>query len=213
MSSQPILLFGGSFDPIHLGHTEVAADAAAQLHAERVIFIPAKQSPLKSNGPSAGDQDRMTMIQYAIENNPAFEVSDYELNRPAPSYSLHTVRHFRQKYGPKRSLHWLIGADAVTDLMHWYGVLELMDLCYISTMVRAGCAKPDFSVFTDQMGEQRVAQLDRHVLPTPLVSVSSTEVRHRLATHESVETLLAPKVYAYIENKGLYGDLNGTGAE
>ena len=204
MSLPTIVLFGGSFDPIHLGHTEVAKVAAEQLHAERVIFLPAKRSPLKSNLPSAGDEDRITMIRRAIENHPLFDVSDYELHRPAPSYTLHAVRHFRQVFGPERSLYWLIGADAAKDLLHWYGVRELMSLCHISTMVRAGCSMPDFTGFADVMGEQHVAELNAHILQTPLIPISSSEVRRRLSTGESLETLLDPKVSDYIKNRGLY---------
>jgi nicotinate-nucleotide adenylyltransferase len=93
MLTRRIALFGGTFDPIHLGHTTVADAAARQIGAERVIFIPAKISPLKGFFPFASDTDRLKMIELAIAGHELFAASDCELKRPAPSYTLDTVRN------------------------------------------------------------------------------------------------------------------------
>jgi nicotinate-nucleotide adenylyltransferase len=204
MSERTIALFGGTFDPIHLGHTGVAEAAAAQTHAEKVIFIPAKCSPLKGFLPHAADSDRMAMILLAIAGHDDLAVSDCELKRPAPSYTLDTVRQFKQEYGPGTSVRWLLGADSVQDLVHWYKIRELIDECDVTTMQRAGYSPPDFDRFEPLWGPERVAKLKRNVIETPLIDVSSTEVRRHLAAGEDVRGLLHPDVIDYIRRHGLY---------
>ncbi len=203
MKQQTIVLFGGSFDPIHKGHTTVASCAIDQLQADQVFFVPAKRSPLKRHMPHASDEQRLTMIQLAIQDYEGYQVCDYEVNRPAPSYTLHTARHFAEAY-THSTLYWLIGADAVRDLPHWYGIKELIDLCTLSTMHRAGCAKPDFASLGSALGPQRVAHLSKHIITTPLLPISSTDIRKHLQNSESTEHLLDPKVEAYIKMHHLY---------
>ena len=206
MGKQIIVLFGGSFDPIHLGHTTVAKCAIDQLHADQVFFVPAKRSPLKKHMPQANDQQRLAMIQLAIQDYEGYQVCDYEVNRPAPSFTLHTVRHFRERYG-QGTLYWLIGADAISELPHWYGIRELIDLCTIATMYRAGCAKPDFSSLTLELGTHRVAALSDHIITTPLIPISSTDIRKRLQDNQSTQDLLHPGVEAYIKAHHLYEEI------
>lgn len=209
MKQQTIVLFGGSFDPIHKGHTTVASCAIDQLHADQVFFVPAKRSPLKQHMPHASDQQRLTMIQLAIQDYEGTQVCDYEVNRPAPSYTLHTVKHFKETCATHSTLYWLIGADAVRDLPHWYGIRELIDLCTLSTMHRAGCAEPDFSQLGLALGAQRVARLSEHIITTPLLPISSTDIRKRLQHNESTEDLLDSKVQAYIKTNRLYEGARG----
>lgn len=144
------------------------------------------------------------MIDLAIQDYEGYQVCDYEVNRPAPSYTLHTVRHFKQTYGRNCILYWLIGADAVCDLQYWYGIKELIDLCTLSTMSRAGCAKPDFSSLERDFGPQRVARLSENIITTPLLPISSTDIRKRLQNKESTDEMLDPKVERYIKTHRLY---------
>ncbi|MEN6577249.1 MAG: nicotinate (nicotinamide) nucleotide adenylyltransferase [Phycisphaerales bacterium] len=204
MIRRTIALFGGSFDPIHLGHTGVAKVAAEQIQAEGTIFIPAKCSPLKSFWPHARDEDRLRMVTLATAGDDSFAVSDCELERVTPSFTLDTVRLFRREYGEDTAIHWLLGADSVKDLVHWYGIEELIDECNLTTMQRAGYAPPDFDRFLPQWGAQRVAKLKRDVVRTPRIDVSSTEVRRRLAAGQDVSGMLHPDVIAYIREHSLY---------
>ncbi len=197
-------MFGGTFDPIHLGHTRVANEAAENISIEKVIFVPAKRSPLKSVCPRAGDSDRMAMIALAIAGQKKFEVSDYELNKSAPSYTLETVRRFKTDYGGNALIYWLIGADSVEDLPYWYRIVDLIDECSISTMYRAGCAPPDFSRFESLWGSERVAKLQGNVIETSLIDVSSTELRNRIAAGLDVANMLHPAVAEYIQKHELY---------
>ena len=138
MAKRRIALFGGSFDPVHLGHTRVARAAAEQIEAETVVFIPAKCSPLKRFLPHASDADRLRMIELAIQEDAVFSVSDCELQRAAPSYTLETVKQFQADYGPETSIHWLLGADSVNDLTYWHAIDELIDICSLTVMIRGG---------------------------------------------------------------------------
>jgi nicotinate-nucleotide adenylyltransferase len=205
MKKNTIALFGGSFDPIHVGHTTVAVHAAERLNAQKTIFIPARRSPLKHARPRATDEDRLAMIECATANNGSFSVSDYELKRPAPSYTLHTVNHFREISPANTSIYWLMGADSVKDLPYWYGISELIRVCDLAVMYRAGFDPPDFSAFAPLWGEDQSALLQQNVVKTPLVDASSTEIRARLAQGNSVHGLLEPAVLAYIQEKRLYG--------
>lgn len=197
-------LFGGTFDPVHIGHTVVAIDAMKQIGAEKVVFIPAKRSPLKGFLPSAGDEHRLAMIALAIADIDNFDVSDCELNEPAPSYTLDTVRQFQNDYGDDVSVCWLVGADGVADLQYWHAIEELIDACELCIMYRAGCDRPDFAKFEDIWGRERVEKLERNVIETPLVDVSSTQVREALALGGDVSGMLHPDVAEYIRRHGLY---------
>jgi len=205
MAEKRIALFGGTFDPIHLGHTLVAAEALKKIAAEKVVFIPAKRSPLKGFFPQASDHDRVEMTALAIADNQKFELSDYELKRHAPSYTLETVNRFKDHYGPATVIHWLVGSDSVDELPYWHKITELIDSCKISTMYRAGHEKPDFDKFEPIWGRKRVKKLQRNIIATSLIDISSTEIRKRLAKGLSVTDMLHPAVIDYIRKRGLYG--------
>ena len=204
MKKRKIALFGGTFDPIHLGHTTVAVDAAKHIGAEKIVFIPAKRSPLKGFLPKASDTHRLKMIALAITEEKNFEVSDYELKKPAPSYTLDTVKHFQTEYGSEASIYWLMGADSIEDLTYWHQIIELIDTCTLTTMYRAGCESPNYTKFEALWGSQRVEKLQRNVIPTPLIDISSTEIRNRLAASQDVTDMLHMAVADYIKKHGLY---------
>jgi len=204
MAKRKIALFGGTFDPIHLGHTIVAASVLKHIGAEKIVFIPAKRSPLKGFLPKASDNARLEMIALAIAEQKNFHVSDCELKKPAPSYTLETVRQFQADYGSDTSIYWLVGADSIGDLVHWYGIVELIDACTLTTMYRAGCEPPDFAGFEAIWGRQRVQKLQRNVIQTPLIDISSTEIRNRIAAGRDVTNMLHPSVADYIRKHGLY---------
>ena len=204
MVKRKIALFGGTFDPVHLGHTTVVTNALEHIGAEKIIFIPAKRSPLKGFLPRVNDNHRLNMISLAIEGEKKFQVSDYELKRPAPSYTLATIRKFQADYGDDTSIHWLIGADGVDDLAYWYKVTELIDACNLTTMYRAGCEPPNFAKFEETWGRGRIEKLQRNIIQTPLVDISSTEIRDLIAKNGDFSKMLHPAVAEYIHQNGLY---------
>jgi len=204
MAKKKIALFGGTFDPIHIGHTTVADAAARQIGAGKVVFIPAKRSPLKHLFPQANENHRYAMTALAISGNEIFEQSDYELKKKGPDYTLETVRHFKGMLGRQVELYWLAGADSIADFPHWYGITELIDECNLSVMYRAGFAQPDFSSFVRLWGAERVEKLRRNIIKTPLIDVSSTKIRSRTAAGKSIDNMVHPKVLKYIREQGLY---------
>jgi len=204
MTKRRIALFGGSFDPVHFGHTRVARAAAEQLEAEAVVFIPAKCSPLKRFLPHASDEDRLRMIELAIQDDAVFSVSDCELQRPAPSYTLDTVQQFQTDCGTETSVYWLLGADSVGDLVYWHRVEELIDSCNLAVMVRGGYEAPAFDQYASLWGTSRIEKLQRNVVETPSIDISSTVIRKRLATKGDVSGMLAPQVAEYIRQHQLY---------
>jgi len=197
-------LFGGTFDPIHRGHIGVADCAAESIAAERVIFIPAKRSPLKTACPFAADSDRMKMTAIAIADRKNFEISDYELKKPKPGYTIETVKHFQSEYGSDTSIYWLLGADALDELPYWYEIDELIDICSLAVMYRGGCKPPEFSGLEAVLGQVRADKLRQNVIQTPLIDVSSTEIRKRLTAGLDVSDMLHPAVADYIRRHGLY---------
>ena len=204
MTKKKIALFGGTFDPIHIGHTTVADAAARQIGAEKVVFIPAKRSPLKHLFPQANENHRYAMTALAISGNEKFELSDYELNKSGHNYTLDTVRYFQGSLGREAELYWLAGADSVADLPHWYGITELIDECNLSVMYRGGFDRPDFTKFVRLWGAERVAKLERNVIKTPLIETSSTKIRSSIAAGQSINNMAAPKVADYIREHHLY---------
>ncbi|MHC4068023.1 MAG: nicotinate (nicotinamide) nucleotide adenylyltransferase [Planctomycetota bacterium] len=204
MAKTEIALFGGTFDPVHLGHTIVASAAAEHIGAHKVIFVPAKRSPLKGATPKATGSERLDMIKLAIADNAGFQASDHELKKTIPSYTLETVREFQQQFGPDTSIYFLVGADTVDELPLWYKILDLIGQCNLSVMFRAGCNAPDFKKFTKLWGPQRVEKMQKNVIETPLVDISSTGIRNRLAQGLNVDEMLAPPVAEYIKKHRLY---------
>jgi nicotinate-nucleotide adenylyltransferase len=204
MSRRKTALFGGTFDPIHIGHATVAKSAAEIIGAEKVIFVPAKRSPLKQTSPVASDEDRLEMIRLAIADNPKFEVSNYEIQKDVPSFTFETVRFFKETIGNDAEIYWLMGADNVDELANWYKIAELIDECNPAVMYRAGFDRPDFSRFKKSLGERRAAKLQKNIIATPLIDISSTEIRNRIAAGEDISGLVCPSVKDYISEHKLY---------
>lgn len=204
MMNKKTALFGGTFDPIHKGHITVAEVAAGHIEADEIIFIPARRSPHKNSYAVAGGNHRLKMIELAIEGRKHFSVSDCELERPEPSYTLDTVRQFKQTYDKKTTIYWLLGADSIADLLKWYHLAELIDQCNICVMFRAGFEQPSFDGFESTLGPERVQKLQRNVIATPLIYINSTEIRRRLAAAEDTSAMLAPAVLQYIKKHRLY---------
>jgi len=208
MAKKVTVLFGGTFDPIHLAHTAVAAAAGDALGADSVIFVPARRSPLKSLGPEASDEDRLAMLRLALSGNSRFALTDYELKKPGLNYTIETVRHFKKQF-ENAEFYWLLGADTVEDLQHWYCITELLDECNLSVMFRGGVKPPDFARYESSWGSERIKKLQRNVIETPLIDISSSEIRKRLSSGRDVSGMLNPKVLQYIREKGLYGYKEG----
>jgi nicotinate-nucleotide adenylyltransferase len=208
MASPGVILFGGSFDPVHQGHLTMAAFAIRYLNADQLIFIPAARSPLKTAVPAVSGQQRMEMIRLAIEGLDCYQVSDCELTRAQPSYTIDTIGQFRSQYGPTIPFYWLVGADALPELGRWFRIEELLDVCRICILYRAGFDVPSLRILDGQLSSRHIQQLAADVIPSPLVDVSSTQIREKIAHGHDVGQLLPPAVWEFIRENGLYGCRN-----
>lgn len=191
------MCFGGSFNPIHHGHLLCAQRVAERAGYDRVLFIPNGVSPHREGKPGlASPIDRLTMCQLAVKGVPQFDVSDVEVRRPTPSYTLLTARELRQAgWG---EVDWLIGGDSVPSLPSWHQAETLVREVRFVVMERPGHA-----VDWDRLPDA-YRSLRQNVVPAPLFDMSSTEVRARVKGGLAVDYFVPPTVGAYIREKGLY---------
>lgn len=185
-----VCLFGGSFDPPHLGHTGIAAAAVEQCALDKVIFIPCRQSPLKGKLPGASAEQRTAMLRLALDALPHSSVDEWELTRPGPSYSWETVAHFRRSL-PHALLHWLMGADQWAAIEKWARPDFLREHLTFIVFARDG--------LQPQSRDGWRAHFLRGEFPA-----SSTAARSLLAEGKSTAGLLAPAVSDYALQHGLY---------
>lgn len=198
-----ILLYGGSFDPIHHGHLISAAAAAELLGIARVVLIPCGQSPFKPADQLSAPAHRLAMCRIAAAADPRFDVSEFELERAGPSYTIETVRYFRETQ-PGAPLYWLIGADSLPHLPKWKDSAELLQLCNFVVATRPDAPPIDWSAVEAALGAALAAQLRAHLLATPAVDISSTEIRARARVGRAVTWLVPEAVRVYIAEHRLY---------
>ncbi len=200
------ILFGGTFDPVHSAHLIVARAVAEALGAERVTLIPAARSPHKGAA-SASAEDRMNMLRAAVEGDRLFELSDVELHRSGPSYTLDTLSAMRGQSGENVQLCWVIGADMLEDLPKWHEAEQVLELARIVIAARPPWDRRLDELFDSLQGRLSDSQLQRlrqSVVATPLIDISSTQIRERMGGGLSIRHLTPEPVRQYILAKGLY---------
>ena len=196
-------LYGGSFDPIHHGHLILAREAMEQLVLDRVIFIPAAQSPFKLDRTPAPAAVRLRMVRAAIVGEPRFECDPSEVEREGPSFTVDTVEAWRAKF-PNDEFFCLIGEDNVRDLPKWRRYEELSDMVEFVVFGRdlSPAPRADFTFVTFDVGP-RVPLCEVPVIQRR-VDISATEVRKRVAQGYSIRYLVPDAVCALIETHRLY---------
>ncbi len=193
-------IFGGTFDPPHLGHLILACEARAQLGLTRLLWVLTPSPPHKPNQPISALADRLAMLRLALQDEPAFELSPIEMERPGPHYTLDTLRLLARRY-PGRELILLLGGDSLRDLPAWHRAQDLVAECrQIGVMRRPGDAL-DLAAL-----EARLPGLASRVIfiEAPLLEISSREIRRRVAKGLPFRYYLLPSVYEYIVLHGLY---------
>ena len=198
-----LALFGGTFNPIHVGHVAVARAAVSQLGLDRLMLVPSARPPHKTSGGLAPGADRLAMCRLAVEGDKHLTVSDIELRSPKPSYTVNTLRAVGREH-PKGELVFLVGADMLRDLHLWYRFEEIVELARVVTVPRPGVALGRLEALRSALGDAVADRLLADVLETPLVDVSSTEIRRRVAAGESIEGLVPAGVARYISEHSLY---------
>ncbi|MBM4168215.1 MAG: nicotinate-nucleotide adenylyltransferase [Ignavibacteria bacterium] len=182
-------LFGGSFDPPHLAHLIIAECAREQLELEKVIFIPAHQSPHKTGPILTAPTHRKEMTAIAIEGHSAFEVSDVEMRRKGISYTIDTLKHFRERY-PGAELFLIVGSDSLDQFQSWKSPKEILSLATLT-------------VFPRRWGVE-VKDKSTIILHAPVIEISSTDIRRRVKMGRTIRYMVPPKVEKYIRLHHLY---------
>lgn len=207
--AERIALFGGSFNPVHSGHLIIARRISERLSLDRVVFLPSAAPPHKQAHTLVGAEHRARMVELAIEGEAVFELSDFDLVRAGLSYTIDTVHHFRSLYGAGTELYWIIGADSLSDLSTWHRVSELIDACGIITAGRAGWERIDWGPLRGILTDTQIARLAEGLLDTPVIEISSTDIRDRRRAGRSIRYLVPDAVAVYIDRHRLYRDSFG----
>ncbi|MBR6207607.1 MAG: nicotinate (nicotinamide) nucleotide adenylyltransferase [Oscillospiraceae bacterium] len=197
-----ILLYGGSFNPPHLGHEDALRAAREALHPDKTLVIPAGIPPHKAlaeDSPSA--EDRLRMTELAFADAPGAQVTDLELRRQGKSYTVDTLRQFRSLW-PGAELCFLVGTDMLLYMEQWMSFREIFSLCTLAAMPREEGELPQLESFADYL--RRTYGAGIIVIPKTPLPMSSTQLRAALPERRGRECL-SPEVYAYIIRRRLYG--------
>jgi nicotinate-nucleotide adenylyltransferase len=193
-------LFGGTFDPPHLGHLILASEAKSQLQLTRLLWTVTPDPPHKQDQPITSLEHRLAMVKLAIEDNPSFELSEVELERPGPHYTVDTIKLVAEQ-NPGAEIVPVIGGDSLQDLPSWHQPREILYAAHwVGVMRRPG-------------EEANLEELERelpgikskvHYVNAPLLEIASSEIRSRVATGKPFRYYLPDPVYEYINAHHLY---------
>jgi nicotinate-nucleotide adenylyltransferase len=192
-------IFGGTFDPPHIGHLIIADQTLAQLRLDAVWFMPVGQPTHKDHNHISAARHRVAMTQLAIEDHPGFRLSLIDVDRPAPHYSVTAIELLEQLH-PQHDWCFIMGADSLEDLPHWHQPQRLIALATLAVAGRPG-ARPDLAEL-----EQDVPGVSQRVrwVNAPLLDISSTELRKLAREHTSMRYLAPDAVESYIRRHRLY---------
>ena len=187
-------IFGGTFDPIHLGHLITAQSVKEIRELEKIIFIPAFISPHKSNAETSSPEDRLNMIKLAIKDIPFFDYSDMEIKMGGVSFTVDTLRELKKQY---ENLEFIIGYDNIFSFNTWKDPDEIMKLSTIIVLKRRSSHAPPFK---DKYYHQAV------FVQTRGIEISATDIRERVKLGKPINFLVPPAVMEYIYKQKLYNE-------
>ena len=200
MPRKQIGLFGGTFDPPHLGHLILASEAHSQLALDRLLWILTPEPPHKQEQSITSISHRLAMVKLAIEGNPSFEISHVELDRPGPHYTLDTIKLIAEQY-PAAEITPIIGGDSLRDMPKWHKPKELLQACHwVGVMRRPGGQENIEALENDLPGISAKV----HYVDAPLLEIASREIRSRVKGGKPYQYYLHPAVYEYIKENHLY---------
>jgi nicotinate-nucleotide adenylyltransferase len=212
-------LFGGTFNPIHIGHLRGAEEIQEAFRLQELVFIPAAIPPHKMTENVIEANHRLEMVKLATVSNPCFSVTDVELKRPGKSYSIDTIRYFRERV--EGTLFFILGGDAFVEMGSWKDFTELFTLCNFIVMMRPKSKKnahpnplPESLASLFQYHQERGEWVHAsghtlHFQEITYLDISSTKIREKMEKEESVKYLVPPEVEAYAQNHRLYKKTGG----
>jgi nicotinate-nucleotide adenylyltransferase len=187
-------ILGGTFDPVHNGHLAIARAARCACSLDRVLFVPSSRPPHKRYEGMAPGRIRAKMVELALDSECGFELSRIELDRPGISYTVETLRQFRQEW-EKDPLFLIIGGDNAQEMDTWLEPDEVLELATVLVVQRTGSGR-------DQVPRTLVDRME--FLETPIIDISSTEIRNRARERQSLDGLVPAPVARMIRDKNLY---------
>jgi len=193
-------VMGGTFDPIHIAHLAIAEEVRVRLALDRVLFVPARVSPLKVGNTHATGDDRYRMVELAIVDNAGFQASRLELDRSGPSYTVDTLASLRKAYGDEAALYFIMGMDALEALPYWRHPDQIVRLARLVVIARPGY-EADWVALERAIPGLREAT---EVIDTLRLDISSSELRERVRQGMPIRYLVPAPVEAYIREHRLY---------
>jgi nicotinate-nucleotide adenylyltransferase len=194
-------VFGGTFDPIHNGHLAVAEEVKERLNLTEIIFVPAGRPWMKSDRAISPAEHRLRMLHLALDDIPQYRISEMEIERAGPSYTIDTIKALRKSLESGDELFFILGRDNLPQLAQWKEAAKLITLCYLVAVPRPDAPRPKMKEleagFPGITG--RVMLLDK-----PEIAVSASEVQERVGRGLSVRHLVPEAVNRYIKEQGLY---------
>jgi nicotinate-nucleotide adenylyltransferase len=195
-------IFGGTFDPPHLGHSILAAEARYQLRLDRLLWVLTPAAPHKIGWAISPLEQRIALMQSALQREPDFEISRVDIDRDPPYYSEDTMLSLRKKY-PQADLIFLMGGDSLHDLPTWHDPMRFIESCSgIGVMRRPGDSIDLETLESDLPGLREKV----HFVEAPLLEISARQIRERIASGRPYRYYLLPAVYEMIKDKGYYRD-------
>ena len=202
-----LLVFGGSFDPIHCGHLAIAEKLLELKLCDEVMFVPAALPPHQQPKDLAAPEHRLAMLNLVLPLNPAFSCSDIELNREGPSYTFDTLT-ILARLMPDTRISFLIGMDSLLHLHEWHRASELVQQFPLLVYPRPGFNPPAYTELIDRFGRVNARKLMDSIISQeeelPVWDISSSTIRDKIRRGGKPESLLPPPVWQYIQEQGLY---------
>lgn len=197
-------IFGGSFDPIHVGHLLIAEACRDYLGLDRVRFIPAFVSPLKSEHPPILAKHRVQMVRLAVGGNPAFEVDTREIDRGDISFTIDTLSEVRQELAEEDELFLILGVDSLNDFSRWKAPDALLELATLAIVERGGVSSGNLNRLSTFVSSRSAHPAGGVLVPFRQIEISSTELRDRISTKRSIRYQVPAAVASYIRANELY---------
>lgn len=196
-------IFGGSFDPVHLGHLILAEQCREQAQLDRVLFVPAARPPHKPDQTLTPFHHRVEMLALAVSGNPAFQIDDLENARPGPSYTALTLEELKAR-DPAADLWLILGADSLVDLRLWYQPRRILELAGLLVVARPGWQMPPADRLHEMLNLDPDFPLRLQTVECPLIGIASRDLRQRIGQMRSVRYQIPRAVEAYIDDKNLF---------
>lgn len=195
-------VFGGTFDPVHYGHLVAAEEVRYRLRLDKVLFVPAGMPPHKLDHDITPTRHRVAMLELAIASNPGFALSRVDIDRHGPCYTVDTLALLHEEYGPGTELFFLMGMDSLADLLTWKEPERLIRLAWLVVVGR-----PGFQADVNELNRVLPGAAERIcIVDTPLMEVSSSDIRQRVQQGAPIRYQVPEAVEAYIRAHRLYID-------